>query len=78
MGPNSLTIVKKAIIGKKAKIYNPGELEIVDFKYDYSYDSSSDGEGYTHNYTLIVVPTIGLPDTILSIRIRIKFLHRKK
>ena len=50
MGSNSLSIVKKATCGKKTKIYNPGELEIVDFKYVYSYDSSSDEKGYKHNF----------------------------
>ena len=67
MGPNTLTIVKKAIIGKQTKIYNPGELARVDFTYDYSYDSSSDGGGYMHHYNLIVVPTNASPDTIFSI-----------
>ena len=67
MGPNTLTIVKKAIIGKQTKIYNPGELERVDFTYDYSYDSSSDGGGYMHHYNLIIVPTIASPYTIFSI-----------
>ena len=33
MGPNTLTIVKKAIIGKQTKIYNPGELVRVDLIY---------------------------------------------
>jgi len=67
MGPNSLTIVKKATCGKQTKIYNPGELARVDFNYDYSYDSSSDGGGYMHHYNLIVVPTNESPDTIFSI-----------
>ena len=67
MGPNTLTIVKKATCGKQTKIYNPGELARVDFTYDYSYDSSSDGGGYMHHYNLIVVPTNASPDTIFSI-----------
>ena len=67
MGPNSLTIVKKATCGKQTKIYNPGELVRVDLTYDYSYESSSDGGGYMHHYNLIVMPTNGSPDTIFSI-----------
>jgi len=67
MGPNTLTIVKKATCGKKTKIYNPGELSRVDFTYDYSYESSTDGGGYMHHYNLIIVPTNEKPDTIFSI-----------
>ena len=67
MGPNTLTVIKKATCMKQTKMYNPGELTRVDFKYDYSYESSSDGGGYMHHYNLIIVPTNEEQDTIFSI-----------
>ena len=65
MGPNTLTVMKKAMCGKKTTIYNPGELLRVDFNYNYGY-SSSDG-GRTHNYSLVVVQSNGNTDNIFTI-----------
>ena len=66
MGPNTLTVMKKANCGKQTKIYNPGELMRVEFNYNYAYSSSMHGGGYTHNYTLIAFPTNGPADQIFS------------
>ena len=67
MGPNTLTVMKKAICGKKTTMYNPGELQRVEFNYNYSYSHSSNGGGYMHNYSLIIVPTNGNVDNIFSV-----------
>ena len=63
VGPNSLTIVKKAICLKKAKIYNPGELVGIYFKYSYGRGSKG---GHTHSYNLKVLLTNGKQETIFS------------
>ena len=67
MGPNTLTVTKKAVCGKQTRIYNPGELQRVEFNYNYSYDHSGNRGGYLHNYNLIIVPTRGNVDNIFSI-----------
>ncbi len=65
MGPNTLTIMKKATCRKKTNIYNPGELERIEFNYRYTYEGND--RGYTHKYTLIVVPTNGDVDNIFEV-----------
>ena len=67
MGPNTLTVTKKAMCCKKTRIYNPGELQRVEFNYNYSYSHSDHGGGYMHNYSLKVVPTTGNIDQIFSV-----------
>ena len=64
---NSLKIVKKAICAKKIKIYNPGELERVEFLYKYSYEVDYDGDGsYINRYDLIFVTKTGIVNKIFS------------
>ena len=65
MGPNTLTVMKKATCRKKATIYNPGEIQRVEFNYEYSYRGSD--EGYMHRYNLIIVPTNGKIEHIFNI-----------
>jgi len=68
MGPNTLTVMKKAICGKQTTIYNPGELQRIDFNYYYGYNSMSNRRrGRTHNYSLVVVQSNGKTDNIFSI-----------
>ena len=67
MGENTLTVIKKAMCGKKKTIYNPGELQKIEFNHDYSYSYSSEGGGYLHKYNLVVVQTNGDADKIFSI-----------
>ena len=66
MGPNTLTVMKKAQCRKKVTIYNPGDLQRVEFNYRYSY--SGRDEGYMHLYNLIIVPTNGKVDRIFTIK----------
>ena len=63
MGSNNLTIIKKASCRKKTNIYNPGELQRIEFTQTYTYGDIT----FNGGYTLTVVPTNGEPDTILSI-----------
>ena len=65
MGPNSLTVMKKAACRKKTKIYNAGELQRVEFNYNYS--STSIDSNATHNYKLVVIPTNGKEDTLFEV-----------
>ena len=65
MGPNTLTIMKKATCRKKTNIYNPGELERIEFNYRYTLEAGD--RRYTHKYTLIVVPTNGDVDNIFEV-----------
>ena len=64
MGPNTLTVMKKAYCGKKTNTYNPGELLRVEFNYNYGYSRKG---GRTHNYSLAVVQTNGKTDNIFNI-----------
>ena len=65
MGPNTLIVIKKAHCRKESKIYNPGDLQRVEFNYEYSYSGSD--EGYMHRYNLIIIPTNGKVDHIFRI-----------
>ena len=63
IGPNTLTVTKKAVCGKMTTIYNPGELLRVEFNYNRAYNPSN----AKNNYELIVVPTNSQPDRIISL-----------
>ena len=70
-GPNSLTVMKKSIFGKKTRNYNPNELIRIDFLYNYSNDSRPAigvNEDFVHHYNLIILPRNGKKDTIFSIQ----------
>lgn len=62
LGPNNLTIIRKAICNKKISIYSPGELERVEFKY-----TKGTGKNNTNNYVFNVVRKDGTVDYILSV-----------
>ena len=53
------------LIEKKTKIYNAGELQRVEFNYNYS--STSIDSNATHNYKLVVIPTNGKEDTLFEV-----------
>ena len=65
MGPNTLTTMKKAVCRRKTIIYNPGELQRIEFNHRYTRDVGE--RRYTHKYSLIVVPTNGDVDNIFSV-----------
>ena len=65
MGPNTLTVMKKALCGKQTKIYNPGELQRIEFNYNFGYNSGS--KGRSHNYSLVIVQSDGKTDNIFTI-----------
>lgn len=68
MGPNSLTIVEKALCGKETTIYAPGELISINVHYEYVYSTGGDGNGgYVHHYIFEIVRTNGKPRNILNI-----------
>ena len=68
MGPNSLTIVEKALCGKKTTFYDAGELISINVHYEYVYSSSGEGSGgYVHHYIFEIVPKNGKPKYILNI-----------
>ena len=68
MGPNSLTIVEKALCGKETTNYEPGELISINVHYEYVYSTSGEGNGrYVHHYIFEIVRTKGKPINILNI-----------
>ena len=68
MGPNTLIVMRKALLGKKVTTYNPGEIEKVDIHYDYSYEHDSEGRGgYMHKYNLFIQEKNGKVETIFNI-----------
>lgn len=68
MGPNSLTIVEKALCGKQTTFYDAGELIRINVHYEYVYSSSGEGNGgYVHHYIIEIVPKNGKPNNILNI-----------
>ena len=68
LGPNSLKVVKKPLCGNKTIIYNTGELERFDCRYESRNRINSYGDSfYYYNYNLILVKTNGKEDKILSI-----------
>ena len=62
LGPNNLTIKRKAFLGRKTKIYSPGELQRIEFNSYYNHIQS----GFIYNYAIVVVPTKGNAETIFS------------
>ena len=70
MGPNTLRIVKSALCLNKTTIYNPGELDRIEFNYKQSY---SEKNGYIRNYNLIIVPTNGVVNKVFSLRSNLPF-----
>ena len=65
IGPNTLTITKKSKCREEKKIYNDGELVMVDFHYDYSYDLKN--KRFMYHYNLTILPTKGKQYTIFSL-----------
>ena len=68
LGPNSLTVIKKAMCNKKCRIYNPGDLERIDFT-----NTLTKGKRNVtvNNYILKVVEKNGNIDVIFNIGDRI-------
>ena len=63
LGPNNLTVIKRATCYKKSTIYNQGELERIDFTY------RKGGEDEAANcYVLQVITKSGKVDTIFNER----------
>ena len=62
LGPNNLTVIKRATCYKKSTIYKPGELERIDFTY------RKRGEHETENYYVLqVITKSGKDDTIFDV-----------
>ena len=55
MGENNLTITKKALIGKKVNYYEKGQLEYIEFKYDFNLEDIDKGIRPMHKYILNIV-----------------------
>ena len=62
LGPNNLTVIQKAICNKKITIYNPGELERIDFIYTKGKKNEA-----KNNYVLKIVRKNGSSDCILDV-----------
>ena len=59
LGPNNLTVIQKSYCNKRSTIYNPGEIERVDFTY------SKDEKNKTNTYALSIVRKNGNIDYVL-------------
>ena len=66
MGPNTLTIMKKALCRKKILIYNPGELLRIELNYAYTRRRGR-RRSHSHKYSLVIVPKNGKADNIFTI-----------
>jgi hypothetical protein len=64
LGPNTLTVIKKAIWNKKYTIFNPGDLERIDLTYT---QSKGRKNKTVNNYILKVVEKNGNIDVIFNI-----------
>ena len=64
LGPNSLTVIKKAMCNKKCTIYNPGDLERIHFTNTLSKKGKRNDT--VNNYILIVVEKNGNIDVIFN------------
>jgi hypothetical protein len=64
LGPNTLTVIKKAICNKKCTIFNPGDLERIDLTYT---QSKGRKNKTVNNYILKVVEKNGNIDVIFNI-----------
>ena len=62
LGPNNITVIQKAICNKRITIYNPGELERIDFTYT---PSQGKGKKTLHEYALSAVRKDGKTERIL-------------
>jgi hypothetical protein len=71
LGPNNITVIQKAICNKRITIYNPGELERIEFTYNKtrSRNTGKRSRGYTtmHNYNIKAVRKNGSSDSILNV-----------
>ena len=59
LGPNTLTVIKKALCLKRSKIYNPGDLQRIDF-------TLTKGNGSNYNHVLKVVEKNGKEGLIFN------------
>ena len=64
LGSNNLTVIHKAICNKDITIYNPGELERIDFTYT---PSQGKGNKTSHKYSISVVRKNGKTECIYSL-----------
>ena len=64
LGPNTLTVIKKAMCNKKCTIYNPGDLERIDFTNTLSKKGKRNVT--VNNYILKVVEKNGNIDVIFN------------
>ena len=65
MDQNNLTVIKKAIAGKKTRVYNRGELQRVEFNSFYTISQSRFGS-FMYNYSVVIVLTNGNAEPIFS------------
>ena len=63
LGSNNLTVIQKAICNRKITIYNPGELERIDFTY---ITRKEKGNKTSHKYELNVVRKNGNTESIFD------------
>lgn len=67
MGENNLKITKRALIGRKENIYEKGDLDYVEFKYNFVVDQIENGVKPMHKYTLTIVKSNKETDIPLDI-----------
>ena len=66
MGQNYLKVIKKSIFCERVHIYEPGELQKIQFNFKYNFDSS-DFEDRRYKYNMSIIHTNGKSETIFSI-----------
>ena len=66
MGPNTLSVIKVSCCTKKAYIYNPGQLQKVEFIYRYE-NRNLDDSGSKHHYEINIVLSNGEVINLYSI-----------
>ena len=67
MGENNLKITKKALIGKKVNIYEKGDLDYIEFKYNFIVEQIEKGRKPMHKYILTIVKSNQETETPLDI-----------
>ncbi len=67
IGENNLTIIKKALIGKQKNIYEKGQLEYIEFKYNFVIDDIEKGRRPMHKYILTIVKSNQEKETVFDI-----------
>ena len=67
MGENNLKITKKALIGKKVNIYEKGDLDYIEFKYNFIVEQIDTGRKPMHKYILTIVKSNQETETPLDI-----------